>query len=188
MKKQIITVILATIALFIWNAVSWMALPFHSNTLNTLPESVFNGSLLQQELGQDGIYHYPGLPESGGADEMESLLAKLKTGPRIPLMVYVNGETSFFSPADFAFSFLFNMLTVVLLVFVVFRLKVKSAKSILTTCLAMGLLTGFMSDLPQMSWFLYPLDFTLVNVLDHMVSAFLTGLIMAFYTYKKVAV
>lgn len=185
MKKQIITVLLATLALFIWNAVSWMALPFHSNTLNTIPESAFDGPLLQQELGKDGIYHYPGLPENGNEEAMASVVEKLKTGPRVPLMVYVNGETSFFDPADFAFSLLFNLLAVVLMVFVVFRIEVKSTQNILTTCLALGLLTGCMSDLPQMNWFLYPLDFTLVNVFDHIMSALLTGLILAGYTYRR---
>ncbi|GEM_PF-4753532 len=40
MKKKITTLTIGTLILFVWNAVSWMVLPFHSNSLKNIPESV----------------------------------------------------------------------------------------------------------------------------------------------------
>ncbi|WP_347924322.1 hypothetical protein [Pontimicrobium sp. SW4] len=39
-KKVLVSVILGTLLLFLWNVISWMALPFHTKTLKTIPESV----------------------------------------------------------------------------------------------------------------------------------------------------
>ena len=100
-KTILISAIIGTLTLFIWNAISWMVLPFHSNTLKNIPEQALNTDLLKQNLQQDGVYHYPGLPENNSPEEWEMIKEKVKRGPRITLMVYKSGETSLFSPQSF---------------------------------------------------------------------------------------
>jgi len=46
-KKWIGSIIGVTIILFLWNAVSWMILPFHSNVLHNIPEHSFNVDSLE---------------------------------------------------------------------------------------------------------------------------------------------
>ena len=183
MKKRTLSIILGTLILFIWNAISWMVLPFHSNTLKNIPESALDARLLQEQLVEDGVYHYPGLPES--PDQMSSIVDKLKEGPRITLMVYKQGSTELFDPKSFGLNLLFNILSVVILLSVVNKLNDKSLGKIIATTLSIGLIIAFMSDFPQMNWYMFPLEYTLTNVFDYLVSFGLIGLLFGFYTYRK---
>lgn len=184
MKRKIVTIAIGALILFIWNALSWMALPFHSNTLNNIPETSIDSQLLQESLPKDGVYHYPGLPETQSSESMQAIEKKLKEGPRITLMVFKKGDTELFEAKTFAVSLLLNLLTVTVLFIVVNQMKEKSLKKILLTTTSMGLIIGLASDFPQMNWYMFPLDYTIVNVFDHIISFFLVGLLFSFYTFK----
>jgi MFS-type transporter involved in bile tolerance (Atg22 family) len=184
MKRKIITIAIGALILFIWNALSWMVLPFHSNTLNNIPETSIDSQLLQENLPKDGVYHYPGLPESQSTESMQAIEAKLKEGPRITLMVFKKGGTELFEAKTFAVSLLLNFLTVLVLLTIVNRMEDKSKKSVLFTTILIGLTIGLVSEFPQMNWYMFPLDYTIVNVTDHIISFFLVGLLFSFYTFK----
>ena len=185
MKRTVITVILGTLILFIWNAVSWMALPFHAQSMQNIPESAINTNVLKESMPEDGVYHYPGLPENESEAAHKAVEEKLTAGPRITMMVYKSGSTSFFDPMNFIWNFIFNLITVILLMGIVKRLGNHSTRNILWTTIATGLVISFMSDLPTMNWFMFPLDYTLANILDYMVMMTLLGLLFANYTYKR---
>jgi hypothetical protein len=184
MARKVITIIAGAFILFGWNAISWMALPFHGNTLQSIPESAFDSELLEDNLPKDGVYHYPGLPKENTPSEFKALEKKLKEGPRITLMVFKKGSTEFFDPKSFALNFVFNLLTVLILLTVVQQLTNKSLRKILLTLLSIGLIVALTSDLPQMNWYMFPLEYTLVNVFDHLISFLLLGLLFGFYTFK----
>ena len=183
-KRFIVAVIIGTLILFVWNALSWMVLPFHANALKTIPEEAMNPEILKQNLKEDGVYHYPGLPENNTPEEWIPIQEKLKTGPRITLMVYKSGETSVFSPSSFLRGLLFNLLTVLLLLFIITKIENKSVRNIIMLSVTFGLLISFARDFPQMVWYLYPLHFTLTEVFDTLVSFLLLGLFMALYAFK----
>ena len=184
MKRTVITVIVGTLILFIWNAVSWMALPFHAQSMQTIPEAAINTDDLKAQMTEDGVYHYPGLPENESEAAYQEIEEKLAAGPRITLMVYKSGSTSFFDPMNFVWNLIFNLITVILLMGIVKRLGNHSTRNILWTTIATGLVISFMSDLPTMNWFMYPLDYTMANILDYLVMMTLLGLLFAKYTYK----
>ncbi len=183
-KRIIITAIVGTLILFAWNALSWMVLPFHSNALKNIPEKAMNAEMLKQNLESDGVYHYPGLPENNTPEGWAPIQEKLKTGPRITLMVYKSGETSVFSPSSFLTGLLFNLLTVLLLLFIIKKIENKSSRNIIMLSLAFGLLISFARDFPQMVWYLYPLHFTLIEVFDTLISFLLLGLFLGLYSFK----
>lgn len=184
MKKKIITLILGTLILFMWNAISWMALPFHSSSLKNIPESTFESQNLKNKLQEDGIYHYPGLPESNSSEDIKKIKSKLKKGSRITFMAYKTGSTELFEIKTFVINLIFNFLTVCLILFVMQNQRNKSLKKIVLTTLSIGLIIGFASDFPQMNWFMFPLDYTLPNVFDHLISFGLLGLLLGMYTFK----
>ena len=113
MKKHILAVLLGTVVLIIWSAISWMGLPFHTQQLNTLPESAATALKQEATSMESNIYHYPGL-------EDPDLAQKVAEGPRIPLMVYVAEGTSLFDPMDFLKRLFFNLVTA-LLIFLVLQ-------------------------------------------------------------------
>ncbi len=183
-KKIILSIVFGTVILFMWNAVSWMALPFHSNTLNNIPENAINTELLKNTLTEDGVYHFPGLPADNSAESLKAFENKFETGPRIPLMVFISGSTELFNPMQFLGSFLINLLTVFLTIYLIIKLKSKTLTSILSACIVIGLIVGVVSDFGQMNWFMFPLEYTLVNLFDRIISFALLGLLFGLFTFK----
>ena len=94
MKRKIVSLIAGTLILFVWSALSWMVLPFHSNTLNSIPDNAINAELLKEHLTKDGVYHYPGFPEEKTPQALKEMEKRIETGPRITLMVYWCGKNS----------------------------------------------------------------------------------------------
>lgn len=184
-KRLIITIALGTIILFLWNALSWMALPFHSNTLNNLPKESINTQYLKENVLNDGVYHYPGLPSGNSNESLMDIQDKLKLGPRITLMVYKNGPSDLFNPGQFIGSLMINLLTVIFTVLLILKLKTKTLKSVLIHCIIIGLLIGLVSDVGQMNWYMFPLDYTLVNLFDHLIQFILLGILFGLYTFKE---
>lgn len=185
MKHRIVTILLGTLLFFVWNAVSWTILPFHSNSLNNISDSAIDAAKLQKALPSDGVYHYPGLPDGNEVKDFSDLEKKLNTGPRITLMVFKKGATKLFDPKTLGLNLLFNFLTVVITFFIVYNIKNKSLKSIVITTSLIGLTIGLVSDLPQMNWYLFPVEYTLINVFDHIISFVLIGILFGLYTFKK---
>lgn len=185
-KKNIITIVTGTIALFIWNATSWMGLPFHTNTLKNIPEKVMQTNVLKKEMPQSGVYHYPGLPANNSATAMKAIEQKLAQGPRITLMVYKNSPTKLFDPTIFIKSLLINLLTVVLALLVISTLAIKLPKMIFLATLGLGVIAALVGDLSQMNWYLMPIDYTLVNAMDKLVAFGILGALFSVYTFKEV--
>ncbi len=136
-------------------------------------------------MTEDGVYHYPGLPKNQTEEAYKEVEAKLAEGPRITLMVYKAGGTSFFDPMNFFWNFIFNLLTVILVFGLVRRTANRSFKGILWVTIAIGLIVALMSDLPMMNWFMFPMDYILANILDYLVMMTLLGLLFAGYTFKE---
>lgn len=165
MTRYFFKALIGGIIFFIWNAISWMGLPFHGSVLQTLPET-----FVQQEVTlASGVYHYPGLDD-------ENLAKRLAEGPRIPLMVYIEGATPMFDPLSFLGSFFYNLITAMFLLIVLMKLGNKNLRSVVSSAVLIGLIIGFASDFPQMNWFMFPMNYTLINVADHLVGFTLLGL------------
>ncbi len=185
MKKKIITIVLGTVILFVWNAISWMALPFHSNTLTNIPEAAIETGTMRELMPSDGVYHYPGLPENDSDQSIKSVEEKLADGPRITLMVYKSGPTAFFDPMQFMGSLLINLITVVLALYVISQMNTANLNSIVLTSIGIGLISAVISDFSLMNWYMFPLDYTLVNVFDKVIAFGLLGLLFRYYTLKQ---
>jgi len=185
MAKTIISIIVGTILLFVWNAVSWMGLPFHSQTLNNIPDGALQLENMRNSMPESGVYHFPGLPEGAHARTMNQIENELKEGPRITMMVYKSGSTEFFDPMSFLMSLIYNLITVGLTYILISRLANKSMSNILTSCLIIALVSAFVSDFGLMNWYMFPLDYTMVNVLDKIIGFGLLGLLFGLYTFKQ---
>ena len=184
MKRTVITVIIGSLILLIWNAISWMVLPFHEQSLNSIPESAINTELLQEKLTNDGVYHFPGMPAENTEAAMAELESKIAQGPRITLMVFKAGGTPFMDPLNFLWDFIYGAIVVLLIIGIIKRFTDKSMKNILRTTIGIGLVVGFMTDLPLMNWFMFPLDYTVANLIDYIISMGLLGLFLGSYTFK----
>lgn len=172
--KNIKAILFSTIILFAWNAISWMALPFHSNSLQNLPERALARDI-EMLMPGSGIYHYPGL----ATNEMSltEIRSKLKKGPRITFMVYQEGSFELFEPAAFLSSLLLNLATCIILFIILSSLHPQKLLDVLKWSLLFGLLVSLASDFTLMNWYKFPPGYTLINVMDHLVGISLVGIV-----------
>ncbi|MEQ9297908.1 MAG: hypothetical protein RIF33_05060 [Cyclobacteriaceae bacterium] len=183
MKKQlIIPIISGTLILFLWNAISWMVLPFHANSLRTLPDEAL-ATNLEIVMPGSGVYHYPGLPNE--ETSIEEISKKLKDDPRITLMVYQEGSFELFEPSSFLKSLFINLLTCSMLFIILGKLSLPSLAGVLQWSFLLGLLVSFVSDVSIMNWFKFPLTYTMINVSDHIISFLLVGTVYWLFIGKK---
>ncbi len=185
LKRFILSAMVGTLILFAWNMVSWLVLPFHSNSLRNIPDSALDVMVLKEHLKEDGVYHYPGLPEDSSSESWAVMEEKVKTGPRITLMVYKSGETSLFSPISFLVGLVFNSLSVLLLMFILSNMSNRGRWRVVTVSIAVGLFVSFIKDFPQMVWYLFPLPYTLVEVADTLVATLLLGLFLGHFLFNE---
>ncbi|KUG24787.1 hypothetical protein ASZ90_005401 [hydrocarbon metagenome] len=184
MKRKIVSLIAGALILFVWNALSWMVLPFHSNTLNSIPDNAINTELLKEHLTKDGVYHYPGFPKDDTPQALKEIENRIETGPRITLMVFKSGKTELFSAVSFLGSIAINFVTVFLLYSLIHLSRVQTTKTILLMTLFVALIIGFASDLAQMNWYLFPLSYTILNMVDHLIPFLLVGILFGKYSFK----
>lgn len=182
--RIIVTILLGGTICFAWNAISWTALPFHSNSLQSIPDDAIQTDSLRSLLPKDGVYHYPGLPKT--TEELAVVEQRLKSGPRITLMVYKSGPTSLWNPVTFVWSLLLNFVTVGLTLLIASLISRKTFKSVLGCCLLMGIVISVVADFGQMNWHLFPFDYTLANVMDRIIPFGLLGVLLGSYTFKSV--
>lgn len=176
--KKIITIITGTVILSIWNAISWMVLPYHGEMLNTIPDSTIEKILGDGLPSGTNMYHYPGLSDP-------NLTSKLENGPRIPFLMYVAEGSSVYDPATFLKSIAFNLLCTIILFLILAKLKNLRLKNVLLTSFLCGLLVAFASDFPQTVWYMFPNEYAIVNMIDHLVRFVCAGLIIYFFQFKR---
>lgn len=178
MKRKMIAIGLATLTLFMWNAISWMVLPFHGRSLQTLPDAVVEFTTLSSKHLKSGVYHYPGTPEDNTPESLNNLEQKLASGPRIPLMVYHPGGSKLFNPSDFIASLALNLITVLVIFSLLKFLPKPSLMAVLKVSFILAVLVSSCSDLLLMNWYKLPLAFTIPNMLDHLIGITLAGIII----------
>ncbi|TVQ54249.1 MAG: hypothetical protein EA377_05915 [Phycisphaerales bacterium] len=82
MSRLLLAALIGGIIVFIWGSVSYMALPFHAQTLNTFPGERAELEEFFSRVSETGVYMYPGqvdAPEGAAADKRE--------GPTVTMMV-----------------------------------------------------------------------------------------------------
>lgn len=184
--KYITSVLISTIILFLWNAMSWMVLPFRTDNLINIPDNAFQQDSLKKHITIDGVYHYPGIPDNS-AESINTINEKLNSGPRITMMVYKSGPTELFSPIILLYSFVFNLLTAFLSIYILTKLTAKNKLSIIVTSVIIGLIICVAEILPTATWYLFPLDYIIIEIFDTILAFALTGIFFSLYTFKGVS-
>lgn len=182
MKKLrfINSVLLGTILLFGYKAISWGVLPFHESLINNIENNFLSDDITAKQNLKDGIYHYPGL-----SDDIEETKAKLLTETRITFMVVKNPPGEIFSIKRILMSVINDLLTVILLMMMIWIMNIRTLKKILILFVIVGVIITTSSELPFVTWFYLPIKYAFVNLCDHIASFFLLALLFGYYTFSK---
>lgn len=180
MKRTLIAGLSGGLIVFVWGALSWMALPYHVESIDNLPHEAQAVSTFLEAIPESGMYHYPGLPPADAtAQQREAWEARVKAGPRIPLMICrVEGSDPL--PAEnFFFGFAGNLAAALLAAGL---LGVTALRSYGSRVLFVTLLGGFASlssVLPNWTWWSFTGLYGTLEIGDLLIGWCLAGLAIA---------
>lgn len=202
MKKILLAGLLGGVVLFIWGAISWMALPWHNTTMHELPNGATVAKALGGESMTSGIYMYPGheaddaMAETEQAmQESEGMVASKDPGmldtdtesqagtmgnPYI-FMLYVAEGFDPANPAPFIGGFILNLITATLVAYLLSMVVSRFAqfsKRVMFVGL-MGVFAALVSHISLWNWMLFPTDYSLVMAADLIIAWALAGLVIA---------
>lgn len=165
--------ILGGLTVFIWSSLSWMALPWHNTTLKQFTDEAPVAVALRKYATAPGIYLLPGCTGNMQAD-----MKKAEQGPFAFISVRPGAKPRNFM-GQLGQQLLTQIVGAFLLTWLVLQAKGVSYKIRLRMVVASALLVGILGFLPDMIWWEFPLEYTLINCLDLVIGWILAGLVIA---------
>src|SRR5262249_12983925 len=161
MKKILLPGILGGLLVFIWGAVSHMALPIGEMGLKTLPnneDAVLTA--MKSSVQQPGLYLMPGFDMSRKQTEAEknAWKAKYEAGPTA-FLVYQPTGTKVMSPGQLIRQALFNILGGLIAALII-SVTVASLAMRGVMVMLMGVFAWLEISAPYWNWYRFPGSFT----------------------------
>lgn len=191
MFKIIIASLLAAIAVFAWEALSWTVLGWHENGFRTFRnEDAVAEAIKANATSGQGIYLLPGKDEPSAVATAEEKKAHLKrqqdaaeTGPYMYAIIRPGrGEISM--GMNMVLSFV-RSLVCALLVAGLMNHVVAAYLARIGFAAAIGLFAGLTSDLPMWIWFESPGRDTIVNIADHLIAWIIGGAVLGLFVGRE---
>jgi hypothetical protein len=180
MKKQAVGVLLGGLTLFLWGMVSWMVIPWHDSTMKYLPQEQLITDTLKTVVHDRGVYFFPSDKTAEGHRNQTEWSERYRRGP-VGFLV--------FSPQGMepmgASTFLFAIITDLIISFLVLyflslcRERVATVKTRVKVTSLLGALVGVVAHVSYWNWFHFPVDYTMIAVVDTIVSFALLGLVIS---------
>lgn len=183
--RIIIGGVCAGVAMFIWGAISHMALGLEESTIKEFPNEEQVIPALKANIDQPGFYGFPGMHLPKGATKEQTAEAekkwneKYQAGPRGILVYRPDGEQAL-SPKQLALQFVAE--TIVALIAAIALSHANALKSYLGRVgfvTMLGLLPFFMINFPHWNWYGFPTDYTLIQLADKLLRLLVGGLVLA---------
>ncbi len=184
MSKIIKGGLLGGIVLFIWGAISWTVLPWHTKTLHQFSQESAVEVALANNAPHPGIYILPN-PDGGkkGASGKEKEIRmkvtqeKMQKGP----FAFVAMSPQGLGPMSrhLFIAILIQVLTAGLMTWLLIKTENLRYFEKVGFVVIFSLAASIFCELPNWNWWGFQTDFVLVTVLDHLVSGFLAGLVLA---------
>jgi len=180
-KKAIVGGLLGGLTLFVWGAISHMALPLGEAGVRTIPAPAEDAvvAALKGAMSERALYIFPGLDmKHAGEAEQKAWQAKYDAGPAGIVVFDPKPEGSM--PRWLGIELAGTILAALMAAIVI--LHVPASVGLLRRALLvalLGLLEGFDIDVSQWNWYSFPTAYMLAQLVDHVVGWFLAGLVLA---------
>ena len=174
--KMILAAVLGGIVMYAWISVSWMALPWHKDHMRPFKDEKAVSNTIGKNINGSGIYIMPNT--NMGKDKQKT------DKPYAFVVVKEDGidVAKSMGPAmgkEFVLClFLAGLLGCVLR-------KTAGCGCPVAMSAKIGLLAGLAAYVPQRIWFHFPLDFTVVGVVETVVAFTLAGFVIAKFVLKQ---
>lgn len=161
--KLFISGLVGGIILFMWGNISWMVLPWHGSTFQGLKNEKVVISTLSE--GPSGVYLIPDLKKKGED------CCKYKG----PSALIVWNKEGFDMGKKMLFALLGNIFCALLAAYLLSISTIKEFKKQMLFFIGLGLFAGLAVTLPNMIWWSFPLDHTMVGMTDLLIGSALSG-------------
>ena len=199
--KFALGVVLATLAVFLWETLSWTVLGWHESAWRQFRDESAMEQILAPSMTNShtqassgaGIYVMPSeprhskhaTPEEIRKTEEDHANAR-ENGPWVYAIVRP-GRREVSMSSNLAVSFIRTLACAVLIGGMLSQAMLSYPGRICFTAAA-GLFAGLVSDLPWWIWFENPGRDTIVNIADHFFAWILGGVLMGFFVGKDVVI
>ena len=164
MKKSIVGIFVGTAVLFVWGAISWMALPWHNMTMKKIGNEPEFAQYVIHNFGSGGVYFMPSTPHAMGGPMVLASIAPEGARPMGQAM---------------AIAMLIQIAAAFLVSFLVYEGNVRKYRDRVGCVVVFALAAGFVCFLPNWNWWCFPTQYTIVNMMDLVIGWFLAGLAIA---------
>ncbi|HEV8583229.1 MAG TPA: hypothetical protein VGX68_29525 [Thermoanaerobaculia bacterium] len=168
-KTLIKGALLGGIVLFLWNFISWTAIPWHNATMHRFTDDTQVTAALRENAPRSGVYVYPTEEDSNSEQPVG--------GPTIFLAYSTTGDASMTRPL--ILSFLLQVIIAGLVTALLYRAKNLTYWGRVAFVTFAAFTAGVVCFLPPWIWFRFATDYTLVMLADLTVGGFLLGLVIA---------
>lgn len=191
MFKILLASLLGGVIFFIWNSISWMALPWHTQTIHNLKNEEVVQSILQENTEKSGIYILPDQYQQAEPDSADS-----KTNIEKPsAQDSKNQPFAFISYNAVGKEHNMNRSMVIALVNGIIASLIITLLLSCTTGLTylarvffitlIGLVSGLLGHVPNWIWWQFDTSYTLVMLADLIIGWTLAGLFIAAFAGRE---
>ncbi|MCX6850833.1 MAG: hypothetical protein NTY98_18120 [Verrucomicrobia bacterium] len=190
MGKFILGAVLAAMAVFGWEAVSWTALGWHQNGFRAFRDESKVAEVIKANVTSGhGIYLLPGIgeaPKIATAEEKKAFEAEqqkaMKDGPYVYAIVRP-GRGDYSMGMNMTLSFI-RCLICALLIAGLLSQTALFYQARIAFVAAAGLFAGLTADLPMWIWFENPGRDAAVNIADHLIAWVIGGAVLGIFVGK----
>ncbi|MBI5473323.1 MAG: hypothetical protein HY961_13345 [Ignavibacteriae bacterium] len=189
MKNVIIGSIVAAVIVWLYQAMSWMILPVHTNTLKYTPQQDAILSAVTANLAEPGVYAIPNTPPTATDEEKQAFQASMVGKPWALVTYSPSGMSGSMAP-QMILGFLINFVAAFVVAYVLWKSVDKFAGfgSKLMLVLGFAVFTVFQSSLMMANWWGTPWHYLSGEVIDHILGWGLAGVWLAWWLGRKPAI
>ena len=187
MKQFVIASVVGAILVFVFQALSWMVLPIHTDSMRYTPAQDSLLSMMSRHLPADGVYALPFLPPEKMEDPDEQQKFSASTAGKPWALVQYHQASTEMSGGMLGMGFLLDFLAVALVVCLLGlagpRLTTFGGRFL--AVMAFAGFTVLQSDLMSWNWWSTPGHFLKGEVLDHLLAWAVCGVWLGWYLGRK---
>ncbi len=180
--------IVGGIILFIWSAISWMALPWHMATLHGFNDEVAVEQIIVANTPKSGIYVMPmkqmdmkqaaSDAASSSSSSTTSTATSTTTTPQIFASVNLKGMGSSMA-MPMVIAVIYLIIAACLVAWMLSKTVGLGYLNRVGFVVVFGIAVAILSALPCWNWFGFALNYSMVMMADIIIGWFLAGLVMA---------
>ncbi|HMB55803.1 MAG TPA: hypothetical protein VKM35_01205 [Arenimonas sp.] len=185
--RVLIAGLLGGIVFFMWGAVAHMVLPIGQMGMKEPTDQKATLAAIAPSTSGAGVYMYPSLPPEKMNDKAAvAAFAAENKGSPFAFVIYApegNSATADMSP-NLIKQIAGDTFSALIVAFVLTLAAFGFGKRVLIAAV-LGLFSWLTVSVPYWNWYLFPLDFTLGNLLEQVVGWAISGVVMAWWLGRK---